>query len=168
MDKSRYIDYLQSIFSKYFDIEENKYLIDRNLELYGSWDMKFGRTFLSKDKIVDKYECNEHCLVINMDILTESDLNEFTDYMKKCAVTIVKPHKEHKTTYITGIIVTDCIERDSIIKSVEKFNYTKNYKLSFHGWSILRIVVADLNKNEIYSNRASRDLIDNLSFKKVK
>lgn len=167
MDKLIYLNHLAKVFSNNFHLEINKILMNKRIDIYGVWNMKFGRNFISENKIIDEYECNEHCLVVSEDRVDEKFLDDFINYLKKCTLSIVNPHKNHKTTYITGILVTKNINDEDIMRKIKRFNYTKNYRMSLYGWSILRLIVVDLNNGEIYHNKISIDIVDSLSFDKV-
>lgn len=165
MEKYQCLSQIKSLLSKNFKIKEESYVLNRKLNLYGVWSEEFGRTFLTKNTVIDKYECNEHCFVTTMEILDEEKLRDFIDYLKKCSLELVKPHRDHKTTYITGIIIGDRISKN-IMKQVKRFNYTKNYMFSLYGWSILRLIVIDVETSDTYYNKAATELVEKLSFAK--
>lgn len=166
MNRGEYIDYLHNMFQKNFSIERNIQVMGQKLECYGKWSMNYGRSVLTKKNIVDKYTCNEYCLIGSEDILTEKKLMDFIDYLKKGTTDLVEVNKEHKSSYVTGILVVDKIENINIKKKISKFSYLKNYKFSFHGWSEVRLAIVDIGEKDIYSNRASKELVKNLYFNK--
>lgn len=167
MEKLSYLKHIEKVFSNNFNMEFNKTLMNKKLDIYGVWNMKFGRTFISKNKVIDQYECNEHCLVIDEDKVDEKNLDDFINYLKECAINLVKPNRYHKTTYITGILIANEISNKDLIKKIKRFNYIKNYRMSFYGWCILRLVVVDFHNRKIYCNKISKDIASNLTFDKV-
>lgn len=151
--------------SKNFKIQEKVKMFDESIDLYGYWTEEFGRTLLGKDKIIDKYECNEHCIVKSVENLSDDNLNDFFNYLKRCCKDLVCPHIEHKTTYITGILlVSRGGIHDTLIKKVMKLKYTKNYRYSLFGWSVVRIMVIDLENGKSYYNKAAGELEEKLKF----
>ena len=54
---------IKARLSRNFTVQENIKVFDEYIDLYGFWTEEFGRTLLGKDKVIDKYECNEHCIV---------------------------------------------------------------------------------------------------------
>ena len=166
MDRKNYVEYLSRTFEKNFSIEKNKKVMGQELLCFGKWSMEYGRTLLTKDKVVDKYICNEYCLIDSMEVLTEEKLSNFINYLKQGTIDLVKANKEHKSTYITGILVVDTIQHNNIKKLINKFSYSKNYKFSFHGWCEVRLVVVEIGDKQIYNNKACRDLVKNLYFNK--
>lgn len=166
MDNQTYIDYIKNMLSENYDLQEELYVLDKFVKVYGQWSMEFGRHLLSKKMIIDKFQCNEHCFVFEQDQVNEDYFKDITDFLKRCTVDIVKPHRDHKTTFITAVILTRNVSPD-IIKKVKRFNYTKNYKLSFYGWSSVRIILADMDNEKIYGNSISRDFMKSISFSNV-
>lgn len=149
--------------SKNFKVQENIKLLNETVDLYGIWTEEFGRTLLGKNKVIDKYECNEHCIVKSANIITEESLSDFYSYLKKCCNDLICPHIDHKTTYITGILLINGGQiQDSLIKKVKKLKYTKNYRFSFYGWSIVRLMVIDLENGRVYYNKAAKELAEKL------
>lgn len=167
MDADLYLNHIEKVLSSNFDIKKNVAIIDRKIDLYGFWTMEFGRSFLTKDKVIDKFECNEHCFVIKKDRLDKEDVEDFISYLKRGAKEVVKPHKDHKTTYITGIMICNDVMDDDIKNMIKRFKYTKNYKLSFYGWSSIKLIVVNLKKEEIYYNSIAKEFMNNLTFEKV-
>lgn len=166
MERECYVDHIERVLNNSFEITHNKKIIDRDIDIYGKWSMEFGRNFISKNMIIDKFECNEHCMIKNVDMVTQEYLLDFEKFLEDCTLKIVNPHRDHKTTYITGIIITNDVEEE-IPKLVKKYRYTKNYMFSIRGWSIVRLIVVDLINEKIYSNKASKELVESLSFSKV-
>lgn len=166
MEKQTYLDYIKEFLSENYEIEEKTYILDRYVPLYGRWSMDFGRHLFSQKMVIDKFQCNEQCFILEQEEINEAYFNDITEFLKRCTVELVKPHKEHKTTFITAVILTRDVS-SGIIKKVRKFKYTKNYKLSFYGWSSIRVILADMDREEVYGNALARDFMKSISFEKV-
>lgn len=154
---------IKARLSRNFTVQENIKVFDEYIDLYGFWTEEFGRTLLGKDKVIDKYECNEHCIVKSVEYLSNDNLNVFYNYLKRCCKDLVCPHIDHKTTYITGILL---VNRgglgDELIEKVKKLKYTKNYRCSFFGWSVVRVIVIDLETGRNYYNKAAEEIAEKL------
>ena len=81
------------------------------------------------------------------------DVIEYTEYLKTLINTLVKPHREHKSSTITGVIVCNTSIDKSTENFIKKFKFTKPYKLYFHGWSDIRLLLVDLSNNLVVSNK---------------
>lgn len=151
---------IKNMLSKSFELKENIKIADEAIDLYGIWTEEFGRTIFGKNKVIDKYECNEHLLIKEITTLSSENINNFEELLKLSTIKLVKPHVEHKTSYITGIILYNSNKPiDEIVKrKVEKLKYTKNYRFSLYGWSVVRIVVIDIERNEIINNKAAKEI----------
>lgn len=158
--KELYLNLIKKVLMKNFKVEENKSICGEIIPLYGFWNEYFGRTFLGKDKIIDRFECNEHCIVKELKYISEDNINSFINLLKLGTSTLVKPHIEHKTTYVTGIVIYDNSKfiDESVKRKVRRFKYMKNYKLSIYGWSILRLVILDVQRGDVYYNKEGKEL----------
>lgn len=74
----------------------------------------------------------------------------------------IHPHSEHMCSYITAIILTDGVD-PAITSDIKACKFSKNFLLTFHGWTILRLLVVDINTSAVISNKAGKELIDFLS-----
>ncbi|HAG42319.1 MAG TPA: hypothetical protein DCL31_01625, partial [Clostridium sp.] len=69
MDLQLYLDNLSEIFKKNFELHKDIVIFDKKLNLYGKYKDIGGRTFLTKNDVIDKFEVYEHCLIQSYDDL---------------------------------------------------------------------------------------------------
>ncbi len=157
MDLQLYLDNLSEIFKKNFELHKDIVIFDKKLNLYGKYKDIGGRTFLTKNDVIDKFEVYEHCLIQSYDDLKYQDLVEFSHYLKDMTIKLVNPNGEHKSSIITGIIVSKTNISKDIWDYTKKFKYNKYYKFTLHGWSSVKLVVIDLFNSKIITNKAARE-----------
>ncbi|MCS4464218.1 hypothetical protein JTT01_08700 [Clostridium botulinum] len=56
----------------------------------------------------------------------------------------VTPHKDHKSSYLTGILISENSIDDNIKQYVKKFKFAKAYKFYWFGWCDIRLILIDL------------------------
>ncbi|MGH4140212.1 hypothetical protein [Clostridium sp.] len=151
--------YMENLFAKYnknFDISKNIELCDKKISLFAEYRGVGGRTFMTQTDIIDRFEFNEYCVVKDYKNVNMEDVVEYTEYLKTVINTLVKPHREHKSSTITGVIVCSTPIDKSTENFIEKFKFNKPYKFYFHGWSEIRLLLVDLSNNLVISNKQGR------------
>ncbi len=148
--------YMENLIAKYyknFNIRKDIHLCDKKISLFAEYKGIGARTFITQKDVIDKYEFNEYCIVNVYNNVVMKDVVEYTEYLKLLINELVRPHSEHKSSTITGVIVCNTSTNRIIENYIEKFKFNKSYKLYFHGWSEIRLLLVDLSKNLVVSNK---------------
>jgi len=152
---------MENLFAKYnknFNISQNIHLCDKKINIFAEYKGIGARTFITQKDVIDKYEFNEYCVVNACDTIDMEDVVEYTEYLKKLIDTLVKPHREHKSSTITGVIVCNTSIDKNIENFIRKFKFNKSYKMYFHGWSEIRLLLVDLSNNLVISNKQGKSV----------
>ena len=153
--------YMENLISKYyknFNIRKNIDLCNKKINLFAEYKGIGARTFITQKDVIDKYEFNEYCIVNAYNAVNMEDVVEYTEYLKTLINDLVKPHREHKSSTITGVIVCNTSVDKSVENFIEKFKFNKTYKLYFHGWSDIRLLLVDLSNNLVVSNKQGKSV----------
>jgi len=153
MKKDYYLNLLNERFQKHFQINNNKLILGETFDIYAKYSEVTGRTFVTQKDIIDKFEVNEHCFIKVLDSVNLETIYGFTEFLKQLTVSFVKPHREHRSTNLTGVIVSEKPINKEIEKFVTKFKYCRYYKLYLQGYSDVRLVVVDLHNKTTITNR---------------
>lgn len=153
--------YMEDLFKKYnknFTISKNIDVCDKKISLFAEYKGVGARTFITQKDVIDKYEFNEYCVVNAYNDINMEEVIEYTEYLKTLINTLVRPHREHKSSTITGVIVCDTSIDKSTENFIKKFKFNKPYKLYFHGWSEIRLLLVDLSNNLVISNKKGKSV----------
>lgn len=153
MNTNDYLLLLEKMYNKHFTIEKKVKVLDYPIDIYARYSDVGGRTFVTQNDIIDKFEVNEFCFIKSFDELNINNINDFIEFLKITTEKIVNPNRDHKSTTITGVIVSESSASDKIIETVSKFKFTKAYLFYLHGWSDIRIILADLQNSSIITNK---------------
>ena len=69
MELQLYLNNLSEVFKRNFELYNDIVIFDKKLSLYGKYKDIGGRTFLTQNDVIDKFEIYEHCLVQSYDDL---------------------------------------------------------------------------------------------------
>ena len=91
-------------------------------------------------------------------------MNEIINTLTDSVESIVKPDKDHMSSTITLVIVTDNFidnkDRDVITKIISNFKYNKGFAFGFKGWADIRLVLVSLNEGFIATNKKGKEVIE--------
>jgi hypothetical protein len=155
MTQDEYIKNLNMKFERHFDIKKDITLFGEAVNIYAKHFNISGRTFITKNDIIDRCENNEHCFVKSFDTVTEKEIEDFGQFLKTVAEKLVNPGKDHMSTYITGVIVANNVA-DNVRETVKNYKYNKAFKFYLHGWCDVRYICVDLGKGEVITNKAGK------------
>ena len=159
MTFAHYLNYICRIHNSNFDLQKDYLLINETYNLFGYSKFTLGRTFISQKDIIDRYDSHEYILLKYYPCLSNNDLNNTINNLPKITNALVKPDKFHKSTYITYILATDSLPLDFSSKIIKKFKDNRIYKYYLQGFSEIRLLLIDLNKETIITNKAGKAVI---------
>lgn len=129
-------------YRRYFDIFENYNLFGKNIPAMAAFHSRGEKYVLTKKAKLWGVECHEYVFFFQPEILTADTFNEIAELLKKAENEFVKPHDEHMYTHLTAIISTEKTDQEAE-KMLSSFKSRKNYLLSLHGWSDIRMVMIE-------------------------
>ena len=115
----------------------------------------------SKKVVISAYEQYEYAYFFLADHLDEDATRKLLDRTLKVGMERVKPHKEHKSSYVTLLILADTITPEAK-KLIEKTRFQKNFRLSLHGWMEYHIAAMECSTISFLSNPGGKGARKNL------
>ena len=114
-----------------------------------------------KKAVISAYEQYEYAYFYLADHLDENMTKDLLDRTLKLGMTRVKPHKEHKSSYVTLVILANTITPEAK-KLIQKTRFQKNFRLSLHGWMEYHIAAMECSTNSFLSNPGGKGAKKNL------
>lgn len=166
MDCSTYLDMLSDRYARYFDVQRNYELLDNKLDIFAEYRVKNEKYFLMKSAVIYSFDNFEYCLAkCFKDGITADELQQFTDYLIKAVKQIVKPSTEHMSTFLSGVIVSEKGFSNEVIEKAQSFKYSKDFLFTLKGWCDVRLILVDLEGNEIITNKKAKEVRKNYEIK---
>jgi len=167
MKYEAYLEMLKLRFERHFNIETDVVILENKIDMLAKFSDISGRTFITKNDIIDRYESHEYCYIKKYDIVSEEDVTAYGHFLKKIVDESIKPGKDHMSTYVTGVIIGNSIN-DNAKKIVEKYNYSKVYSFYLKGWCDVRLIYVGLDNNEVITNKVGKKVKSVYQFTSVK
>ena len=155
MTKYEYIEKLHKKYERHFDIEKDISLFGETVNMYAKHCNVSGRTFITKNDVIDRCESYEYCFVKSVERISEKEAKNFGEFLKYMVEKHVTPNKDHMSTYITGVIVADTVEENGVM-AIKNYKYNKAFKFYLHGWCDVRYICVDLAREEVITNKAGK------------
>ncbi|HLR35948.1 MAG TPA: hypothetical protein VK071_11565 [Tissierellales bacterium] len=161
MNYSHYISILKVKLKDYFDVYENYEMDNYILPLVAKSVIRNERYAFSKKFVLDAYENFEYSFIY----CSEANVNnikilDFINLLKSNIDKIVDPNEEHMSSSINGIYISNTGFSQEAIRVVEKFKFRKSFFFGLRGWCDISLVLVDLSKKEVYTNKQGKNLKD--------
>lgn len=158
MDFSVYLENLEKKLQSCFDIEKNYSYKELEYDMYAEYNVINARYFMMKSAKVYSIESNEYCFIKHYEELDAYHLELFINNLKSAVTDFVKPHEDHMSSVITGVIVVDQSYSQDLINIIKKFKFHKGFAFGYKGWADIKLVVTTLNTGEVITNKKGGDI----------
>lgn len=157
MNLTEYLDLINSRLQRNFDVQRNINVLDQQIDVYARLEIQNESYFASKKVKVWRAEMYEYCFARYFESVDEKIIGDYQSFLIEAMEHFVKPHPEHMSSIITGIIITDDIP-PSLEKMISGFKHRKTYAFSFKGWADVRLIAVNLRSNRVISNKKGKEV----------
>lgn len=164
MDQAAYLNTILAKYAGTFDITKDCEMDGRKYAVYAYFSSLGEKYVLVKKAKLWSVKAYEHAFFLREENITpgllEELMNRVTDYMEPVLVRRGEkyPEKDHMYTYLTFIILSDRTPDEETQKAIKHFRFDRGYLFSMRGHAEVRLVVADMKEEKIYTNGAGRSL----------
>ena len=158
MESKLYLESLKKKYQRYFDIEENVSVGNIPIDLFAKSHVRNEKFFASKSVTLYAFENNEYCYAKAFQKLTFEDVVSFVNVLKKQITDQGNVKEDHMSSTFTGILITHSIIDPTLVSYIKKFNYQKSYLLGLKGWSDVRLVLVNLETDEVVTSKKAKDV----------
>lgn len=159
---------LQERLNILLDAYSHHYNIERDVETQeGSYPAK-ADFFLrdenyafSKKAVISAFEQYDYTYFYLAGHLDEEGARQLLERTLKVGMARIKPHKEHKSSYVTLVILADTITPEAK-QLIQKTRFQKNFRLSLHGWMEYHIAAMECSTQSFLSNPGGKGAKKNL------
>ena len=109
----------------------------------------------SKKIVISAFEQYEYAYFYLADHLDEAAAKELLDRTLKAGMARINPHTEHKSSYVTLVILANTIAPEAK-KLIQKTRFQKNFRLSLHGWMEYHIAAMECSTQSYFSNSGGK------------
>jgi hypothetical protein len=156
MDYTTYLENVSEKLSCNFDFMDNNEFRGTLFDLTAKSHIRNEKYLATKQTVLYAYENNEYCFFKTMDEVNFKDVDRIFNTIKHVANDFVEPSEEHMSTTFTGIIITEKPIDEDMKRKIKKLRYQKSYKMGFHGWSSVRLVIVELGTGNVVASREAK------------
>lgn len=159
LERAAFLEKLKQSYEYYYDTESFDVGENDALPLVMSAEshIRDEGYVLSKKAKIWAAESNEYVYIFSTPSLSRETASRCMDYALADSETKIKPHSEHRNSFIIAVFVADRIDPDAS-REIRTRKFYKSYKMGFHGWSTLKTAAVETEKEMIVLNKAGSDL----------
>ena len=143
-------------YSHHYDIERDVHTDEGDYPAAATFYMRDENYAFIKEAVISAYEQYEYVYFHLADHLDAAGAKDLLDRTLKTGMTRIKPHKEHRCSYVTLVILADTIDEEAK-KLIQKTRFQKNYRLALHGWMEYHIAAMEISTQSFLSNPAGKE-----------
>jgi hypothetical protein len=155
MTKQERLEKLLNAYSHYYDIERDVEVEGGRFPAAAIYYLRDENYLISKKHVLSAVENHQYVYFYLTEHLDAATAQEQLDLALKVGMSRVKPHKEHKSSYVTLVILANTIDPEAK-KLIQKTRFTKNFRLALHGWMEFHIAAMEISTNRFLSNPAGK------------
>lgn len=160
MKLEEYLETLRRKYEAYFDIYPDYSILGRRLDLYACCHVRNEKFFISKKATLGAWETNEYCLVEGHSAkVYVPQVQDFTTFLVNAANELVKPHREHMSSVVTGILVSECGFDPEAIHISTKFKRSRSFWFGLRGWYSVCLLLVDLSSSQVHTSLKGKEVM---------
>lgn len=164
-----YIEDLIKRYQAHYNVEVNKSIAGKNLDIYAISVIEHFRHILTKKIKIDHYQEKEIILVKGIDKLIDlEEAKEFAQFLIKASKELINPSLDIMSHTINGLIISSHGFSKEAINTAKNFRYGRTFFLGIKGWLDIRLLLIDLKNNCINCNAKGNEIYDVYDFQKRK
>lgn len=164
IERKQFIEDLKKSYEIYYDLHQNESDTELPLEFRADFHSVGERYFLVKNAKIWTSETNEYIYVFSAPSFDRDIVGRCVSYALEDGLARVTPHKNHHYSNIITVFVADEIRPD-VRKVISGQKFSKSYRMSLYGFSLLKTGFIDLSKGDYGTNAEGHDLTN--FFKKL-
>ena len=155
------LEKLLKAYSHHYDIERDVHTDEGDYPATATFYMRDENYAFIREAVISAYEQHEYLYFYMTEHLDGAAAKKLLDRTLKAGMSRIKPHKEHKCSYVTLVILADTMDEEA--KSlIQKTRFQKNYRLALHGWMEYHIAAMECSTHSFLSNPAGKEAKKNL------
>ncbi len=164
-----YIEDLIKRYQAHYNVEVNKNIAGKNLDIFAISLIEHFRHILTKKIKIDHYQEKEIILVKGIDKLVDvEEVKEFSQFLIKASQELISPSLDIMSHTINGIIVSSQGFSQEATNTAKRFRYGKTFFLGIKGWFDIRFLLIDLKNSCINCNAKGNEIYEVYDFQKRK
>lgn len=163
-DRIQFIEDLKESYNIYYDLHPNESGTELPLEFRADFHSRGEKYFIVRNAKIWSNENNEYVYVFSAPAFDAELVTKCIDYALEDGLALVVPHKEHNYSNIITVFVGDEIGPEAR-KAIQKRRFSKSYRMSLYGFSLLKTGFIDLSSLDYGTNPEGHDLVN--FFKKL-
>jgi hypothetical protein len=158
--RQEYLEFLRRRYEPYFDIYPDYSILGRRLDLYARSHVRSEKFFLTRKVPLAAWETNEYCLVEGHSAkIYVPEVQDFITFLVNAAGELVKPHKEHMCSLVTGILVSEQGFDAEAIRIGTRFKHERSFRFGLHGWYSACLLLVDLSSGQVYASPKGKEVM---------
>ncbi len=150
---SDYFAFIKKKLESNFDIEANIRVLGRDYDLIARMNVKNEKFILIPEVKLYGFSNNEYFYIRSWENPDTDELKAELDDLKGSLPSLIERQKDHMSSALHLILVTDRPVSGDAEKLVRKYFYQKGFAFGFKGWADLTPVIVSLSEERVIAHK---------------
>jgi hypothetical protein len=150
------LEKLLNAYSHHYNIFRNVAVDGGSFPAAAFFFLRDENYLLSRKHVLSAVENYEYVYFYVAEHLSAEELQKQIDLSMKAGMSNIKPNKDHMSSFVTLVVLSDTIEVDAQ-KLIKKTRMRKNFRLALHGWMEYHIAAMEISTHSFLSNPAGKE-----------
>jgi len=155
-----YLKDLEERYKYYYEVERDKGISGVRVDIFAKSSTEHFRQVLTKNIKIDKHYTKEYAMVKALSGLgNKNEVKEFSQFLISSINKLSPPSVDTMSTILNGVLISASGFSEEAISYAKKFKFSKSFLLGIKGWCDIRLIIVDLKKEKLYSNRKGKEVL---------
>ena len=150
------LEKLLKAYSHHYDIDRDVHTEEGDYPAAATFFVRDENYAFIREAVISAYEQYEYVYFFMTEHLDAAAAKELLDRTLKVGMARIKPHTEHRCSYVTLVILADTVDEEAKTL-IQKTRFQKNYRLALHGWMEYHIAAMEISTQSFLSNPAGKE-----------
>lgn len=146
-----------------YDLKYEEEIIDEVFDIIGEYNIRNSKYVLSKNAEIYAFKNEEKIFIKHIEAIDKIYLDELKNKISNKIEQLVNIDSEHMSTDLNFIFIVEKKIDKNIQRCIKKFKYHKSFLFGLKGWVNVKVYVYDMNSEMIYSNKAGKKSVKEMS-----
>lgn len=149
------LEKLLKAYSHHYDIERDVHTEEGDYPAAATFFMRDENYVIARQAVISAFEQYDYLYFYLTEHLDAAGAKDLLDRTLKAGMARIKPHKEHKSSYVTLVVLAETMDEEAK-DLIKKTRFQKNYRLALHGWMEYHIAAMECSTHSFLSNPAGK------------
>lgn len=155
-----YLKDLEERYKYYYEVERGKEIYGVKVDIFAKSSTEHFREVLTKSIKIDQHYTKEYAVAkAEKRFIDKNKIEKFSQFLISSINKLSPPSVDTMSTILNGVLISASGFSEEAVSFAKKFKFSKSFLLGIKGWCDIRLILVDLKKEKLYSNKKGEEVL---------